>query len=164
MRVLIVGVFHNLQGKKSNADPDQVQRAKDGLKSLLREAIESRQVEFIGEESKQGVETVAKQLADQRSPKIPWANIDMTDDETRAAGIPDASARNAKRRCFDEDAMTFKECRIPEDEIRERSFIDKIKEESRNADSILVVCGHGHVEALRAKFQELGDRVEVCVS
>lgn len=160
MKVLIVGVFHNHQGKKSSADSDEVQLAKDALESLVREAIESRQVKFIGEESKHGLETVAKQLADQQ--EIRWVNIDMTDDEARAAGIADASARNEKRRCFDEDTVTFKECRIPEDEIRERFFIDKINEESGNADSVLIVCGHGHVEALRAKFGERGEQVEVC--
>lgn len=162
MRVLITGVFHNLQEKKSSADSAEVQQAKDALESQLREAIKSRKVEFIGEESKHGVETIAKQVADQRSAKIPWVNIDMTDDEARSKGILDGPSRNAKRRCLDEDTMTWKECRIPEDEIRECFFIDKIKKESRNADSILVVCGHGHVEALRTKFQELGDQVEVC--
>lgn len=164
MRVLIVGVFHNHQEKKSRADSAEVQQAKDALENQLREAIESRKVEFIGEESKHGVETMAKRLADQHIPRILWVNIDMTDDEARAAGVPDASARNAKRRFLDEDTMTWRECRIPEDEIRERFFIDKIKKKWRNAESILIVCGHGHVEALRAKFQELGDRAEVCVS
>jgi len=162
MRVLIVGVFHNHQPKKSSGDSDELQRAKDALENLLQEAIESRQVEFIGEESKDGVETVAKQLADQHTPTITWVNIDMTDEEALAAGIPDASARNAKRRFLDGDTMTWKECRIPEDEIRESFFADKTKREAGDVASILIVCGHGHVECLRTKFQKLGDQVEVC--
>lgn len=81
IKVLIVGVLHNQQIEKSNADSVELKLAKDGLENLLRQTIRSHQVEFIGEESKHGVETIAKRLADQHTPKIKRACIDMTDDE-----------------------------------------------------------------------------------
>lgn len=161
MRVLIVGVFHNCQPKKSSEDSAELRRTKDALENLLTKTIESRQVQFIGEESKDEVETIAKQLADQQNPKIPWTNIDMTDDEEKAAGIFDALQARPFDTDYDDDGRLMRRYhRIPEDQTREYFFIEKIRKRVKAAESILVICGHCHVEGLRAKFQELGDRVD----
>lgn len=162
MKVLIIGIFHNEQPNESNADSTKLRLAKNALKNLLRKAIETRQVGFIGEESKHGVETIAKRLADQHNPRIRWADIDMSAEEEQIAGIPDASVRNAKRRCLDEETMTWTEHRIPEDETRECYFVEKVKKEAKHVESVLVICGQGHVGPLKEKFERMGVEVEVC--
>ncbi|MGC1107644.1 MAG: hypothetical protein WA876_14015 [Candidatus Acidiferrales bacterium] len=163
MKVLIVGVLHNQQTKESSADSAELRLAKNGLENLLRQTIKSHQVEFIGEESKHGVETIAKRLADQHTPKIKWACIDMTDDQERTAGIFDAlQARPFETDYDDHGTLVRKYLRIPEDETRECFFVQKIKKEAETAQSILVICGHCHVEPLRERFEKKGHRVEVC--
>lgn len=163
IKVLIVGVLHNQQIEKSNADSVELKLAKDGLENLLRQTIRSHQVEFIGEESKHGVETIAKRLADQHTPKIKRACIDMTDDEERAAGIFDALQSRPFETDYDDDGTLMRKyLRIPEDETRECFFVQKIKKEAETAQSILVICGHCHVEPLRERFETNGHRVEAC--
>ncbi len=161
MRVLIVGVFHNHQEKKSRADSAEVQQAKDALENQLREAIESRKVEFIGEESKHGVETIAKRLADQHMPRILWVNIDMTDDEEKAAGIFDALQDRPFDADFDDEGRLMRRYhRIPEDETRECFFAEKIRNHAKGAQSVLVVCGLCHMAPLEEKLEKACDQVE----
>ena len=162
MKVLIIGVLHNQQSTKRTVDSAELQREKDALEDLLMSAIESRKVEFIGEESKHGVETIAKQIAEKHSPRIKWVCIDMTDDEERAAGIFDA----LKSRPFNTDydgagRLMRKYHRIPADETRERFFVEKIQKEAETAQSILVVCGHCHVSPLNETLQKACYEVEV---
>lgn len=162
MKVLIIGVLHNQQPTKSSADSAELQREKDALEDMLGDAIESHEVEFIGEESKHGVETIAKQLADQHSPRIKWVCIDMADDEERAAGIFDAlQARPFDTDYDDAGRLMRKYHRIPEDETRERFFVDKIQREAKTAQSVLVVCGRCHVSPLQERLQKSCKQVEV---
>jgi len=163
MKALIIGVLHDQQPTKNSADSAELQRVKDGLEGLLTNTIESRKVEFIGEESKHGVETIAKRLADQHTPKIKRACIDMTDDEERAAGIFDALQARPFETDYDDDGTLMRKyLRILEDETRECFFVQNIKKEAETAQSILVICGHCHVEPLRERFEKNGHRVEVC--
>lgn len=162
MKAFIIGVLHNQQPIKSSADSAELRRVKDTLEDLLSSAIESRKVDFIGEESKHGVKTIAKQLADQHTPIIRWVCIDMTDDEERAAGIFDAlQARPFDTDYDDAGRLMRKYHRIPEDETRERFFVDKIQREAKALQSILVVCGHCHMNPLQERLRKTCNQVEV---
>lgn len=162
MRILILGVFHNQQPYERDADPSHLRCEKDALEQQIRNAILSCRVRFIGEESKRGIETIAKRIADQSDPQIPWVNIDMTDDEERATGIYEALKKRPFDTEFDEDGKPMRRYhRIPEDKTRENFFVEKTKNEAEKAETALVICGHCHVEALREKFTERGDLAEV---
>lgn len=87
--------------------------------------------------------------------------MEMSPEEEQTADIPNATERNKKRRYLDEETMIWKEQRIPEDEVRERFFVEKISREAGNAETILVVCGCGHAQPLKEKFQKLAEQVEV---
>lgn len=87
----------------------------------------------------------------------------MTDDEERAAGIFDALQARPFNDDYDDDGRLVRNYhRIPEDETREFFFVEKIKKQAETAQSILVICGHCHVEPLRERFENTGDRVQVC--
>jgi hypothetical protein len=163
MKVLIIGTLHDRQPREDSADSAELREVKNAFENLLKKAIESRQVRFIGEESKQGVETIAKQLAKQHDPRIKWACIDMTDDEERAEGIFDAlKARPFDTECDDDGRLIRAYHRIPADEIRECFFVDKIQREAGTAESILVICGRCHVTPLVEKLRKTYGDVEVC--
>jgi hypothetical protein len=161
MKILIIGIYHDQQPIKNGAELAPLRAAKDALEEKLKNEIEARNVGFIGEESKHGIETIGKRLADEHNPKILWANIDMLDEEEKEAGIFDALQHRPFETDYDESgALCRKYLRIPEDEIRERFFVEKTKKNAEDAESILVICGHEHVGPLKEKLEGEGDQVE----
>jgi hypothetical protein len=133
---------------------------KQQLEDLLRPGIPGRAVQFIAEESRVNEITIASLLADANDPKIPWTNIFMTDAERAAAGIIEAYKKRPGHP--DEDTMqTWIEYRVPQDEVREDFFIERTLQESRGAQSILMLLGDLHVDAVGAKLAKLGHNVTV---
>lgn len=161
VEILIVAIDHELQKAKGSHEPRERAARKDELEALLRRAIAERTVQFIGEESHPNAVTIAKQLADAHSPRIPWKNIDMSDDQRKKAGI-DEALRNRPCNTEMRGGKTFIiEHRIPEDETREEYFIEQAKRSAGDAQSILILCGDLHVEALKEKLERDGlHRVE----
>jgi len=163
MKVVIIGVRHSQQPDERDADPSELRSAKDALEKSIHNVIESYEIRLICEESRSGVYTIAQRLADRHNPRIRWVPIEMSPEDEQAAGIPNATERNKKRRYLDEETMIWREQRIPEDEVRERFFVEKISREAgnENAETILVVCGCGHAQPLKEKFQTLAEQLEV---
>lgn len=153
----IVAIDHGLQLQRAATDSTKTKAQKDQLEALLKAEIPRRQVRFIGEESKQGEVTIASALADAADPKIPWKNIDMTDPERDAAGITEALKHRPGHP--DHDTMqTWIESRIPEDEIREDFFIDRTLKHAGGAQSVLMLLGDMHVDAVSEKLRKMGHR------
>jgi hypothetical protein len=125
---------------------------------LLKAEIPERKVRFIAEESKIGKATSASTLASASNPQILWKNISMTDTERNAAGITDA-LKNRPGHPDDETMTTWIERRIPEDEIREHFFIEQTLQGAGDAQSILMLLGDLHVDAVGEKLRKMGHRV-----
>jgi hypothetical protein len=154
----IVAIDHELQLQKGVGDAPNRRAQKDRLEALLLAEIPKRKVQFIAEESKVGKTTIASALAIASHPSIPWRNISMTDAERDAAGITEA----LKNRPGHPDYETMErwiESRIPEDEIREEFFIDQTLRGVGDAQSILMLLGDMHVDAVGEKLRQMGHRV-----
>jgi len=154
----IVAIDHELQLVEEANDPPKRKTQKARLKALLSTEIPKRQVRFIAEESKIGKTTIASALADANRPRIPWKNVSMSDAERDAAGITAA----LKKRPGHPDYQTMEtwiESRIPEDEIREDFFIDQTLRSAGNAQSILMLLGDMHVDAVAEKLTKMGHHV-----
>ena len=154
----IVAIDHELQLPKGVGDAPKRTDQKELLEALLKEQIPKREVRFIAEESKQGKVTIASQLANACNPPIPWKNISMTGPERDAAGISDA-LRKRPGHPDHESMEIWIESRIPEDEIREDFFIEQTLREMGDAQSILMLLGDMHVDAVAAKLSKLGHDV-----
>ncbi|MGB8581550.1 MAG: hypothetical protein WCD47_12065 [Candidatus Sulfotelmatobacter sp.] len=154
----IVAIDHGLQLVRNANDSSKTTAQKAHLETLLRVGIPQRKVRFIAEESKQGEVTIASALANSADPKIPWTNISMTDAEREAAGITEALKHRPGHP--DHDTMqTWIESRIPEDDIREDFFIARTVQHAGDAQSILMLLGDMHVDAVGEKLREMGHRV-----
>jgi hypothetical protein len=126
-----------------------------------RKEIENKQSRFrdltaARQEAKQGEMTIALTLANATDPKIPWINVFMTDAERAAVGITEAY----KRRPGHPDEETI-EYRVPQDEQREEFFIEQTLKEGPDAQSILMLLGDLHVDAVGDKLRKLGYPVMV---
>jgi hypothetical protein len=154
----IVAIDHGLQLLRDANDPTRTRAQKEQLEALLSAELPKRDVKFIAEESKRGKITIASALADVADPKIQWTNISMTDAERDALGITEA-LKHRPGHPDQETMQTWIESRIPEDEIREDFFIDQTLQHAGGAQSILMLLGDMHVDAVSEKLRQMGHRV-----
>jgi hypothetical protein len=155
MNLWIVGIDHELQLRKAETDSVELRGQKERLEFILKEGILTRQIDFISEESKLGKPTIALELANANIPRIPWVNIIMTDAEREAAGIADALKKPRPGHPDYDTMTTWIECRIPEDEVREDFFIHQTLTEAQGADSVLMLVGDLHVDAIGEKLRQM---------
>ncbi|HET6216086.1 MAG TPA: hypothetical protein VFE27_03645, partial [Acidobacteriaceae bacterium] len=96
------------------------------------------------EESKREKLSIAKALADEYRPSVPWRNITMNEQERRTAGIAEA-LRN--RPCHPDwgDLPRSIEFRIPAGLIREDFFVGQIPTQLPPKGDLLVLLGDMHV-------------------
>lgn len=158
MKVWIVAIDHELQLARGTNDSVKIGRQKDQLEHLLRAEIPKRRVQFIAEESKIGKVTIASALASASDPRIPWKNISMAETERDSAGITEALKRRRGHPDY-ETMQRWIESRIPEDEIREDFFIEQTLCDAGDAESILMLLGDMHVDAVGEKLSRMGHDV-----
>ena len=160
MNILIIAIDHELQKAKRVHEGSERALRKDQLEALLKQEIAERKVEFISEESDPNALTIAHQLADASKPQIPWKNISMSEDERRKAGIYEAlKNRPTVVELRGDGQPVLIEHRIPEDEVYEAYLIEQTKQGAAGAQSILILCGDLHVDALKEKLEMDGHLV-----
>ena len=151
MRILIIGVSHQIQSaqiENTGMDAKFEQGQKDDFGSFVRSKILEYGVQFIGEETLHGQESVTQQLCTLNN--WPYANIEMTPEGRRARNIPPDYQENQN---------------LPETERarcqreREEYMFARILREG-GAMSILIICGSNHTAPLADRFRELGHSVE----
>jgi len=159
MDILIVAIDHELQLTREMEDSPQLASKKDKLIAILKNEIRERGIQFISEEADPKRKTIANTLAQEAEPPIPWKNIMMTDEERSAAGIKEAL--DSRPGHPDHETMAFWiEVRIPEDLVRENFFIEQTVEVATGSESILMLLGDAHVDAVAEKLTKMGHRVE----
>jgi hypothetical protein len=131
------------------------------LESLLRREIPARNVQFIAEEAHPRSRIIAQQLGNAYNPQIPWKNIDMSDDERKKERIYDALKKRPAHCEQRGNEFVEIEHRIPEDDIRENFFVAETLEGAGVSESVLILCGDMHVQALKHKLEAHGHTVEI---
>jgi len=160
MNILIVSIDHHIQCVKTGIEDTLLRERKDRLEFLLRREISARNVQFIAEEAHPRSRTIAQQLGNAYNPQIPWKNIDMSDDERKKEGIYDALKKRPAHCEQRGNELVEIEHRIPEDDIRENFFVAETLEGAGVSESILILCGDMHVQALKNKLELHGHRVD----
>jgi hypothetical protein len=153
MNVLIVSIDHVVQKARRVLELPKTAAQKTRLETLIRQEIAARNVQFISEEADPRIHTIAQEIANSATPSIPWENIVMTEQQRRDAGIFEAlQNRRVDRRPTTWGYIEI-EHRVPADDIRENFFMDRTIERAGAAESVLVLCGDMHTEALATKFR-----------
>jgi hypothetical protein len=159
MKILIAAIDHGLQLAKDPCDPPGLATQKDQLEIILRRGIQERNVRFISEESDPKKKTVACLLANAAEPSIPWKNIKMSDEKRIAVGIKEALEKRPGHPDY-ETMTVWIESRIPADIVREGFFIEQTLQAANGADSILMLLGDLHVDAVEERLTKMGHHVE----
>lgn len=154
MRVLILGINHQIQWAKifSSSTTGELERfeqgQKDHFRELLRKKIAERGVQFIGEETKHGEPAIAHEVAN--SERRRYANIEMHPDVRAGRGIPANYENNPN---VSAQMAQF-------NQQREDYMFEKAVAEAADAESIMVICGRYHSQALANKFRAAGHQVD----
>lgn len=129
----IIGADHYLQpyGLKEWSDKSRLREKamKAMFYSILREAIQSNGVRFVGEECKPNERTIPRAVAEERN--CAYAEIDMPIAQRREAGIPDnyqSLGDEMRQRAY---------------EIREQYVVARSIQSPENHK--LIICGREHI-------------------
>jgi hypothetical protein len=158
MTVCIVSIDHYLQNVEAGSDSDALRASKERLRAILVEMLGAETVGVIFEESSPTKLTIAQELA--RRNGVPWHNICMTTEERVAAGIFDALQNRPGSPDWD-DMSCWIEYRIPEDEIREAYFVQRVEEGTEPNQKSLVLLGDMHVQGVADALSARGHQVEI---
>lgn len=154
LNYVVVGTDHNLQ----RADGKDA-----GLRDLLQSIIASHQVVLIAEEVKtsEDVQTFGCELIGRDK----WLSIDMTRDEQKDAGIYDIrnSAVGPVRHPVTGDDVRCSPYHKQSEAVRENRWLDKValwcEEKNVSAGTVVITCGHNHLDFLAGKIEERGHPV-----
>jgi hypothetical protein len=161
VQILIISIDHLVQRDITGDERDSLRVRKLQLETLLSQEIPRRAVRFIAEEADPKYRTIAQRLADAHEPRIPWKNMDMTEDERKRAQIFQAMRNRPTRNEQRGEEIVEIEHRIPEDDIREDFFVRSILDSTGKVSSVLTLCGDMHVQALKDKLLAGGHEAEI---
>jgi hypothetical protein len=158
MTILIISIAHYIQLTESQYDSINRRASKVALRALLTAHLAQHEVSAIFEESLPTDTTIARQLASQANPHIPWTCIIMSEAERKAAGIFHA-LNNRPTRFHPTNPNEEIEKRIPEDDVREDFFINEILMAQEVGGEVVVLLGDMHVIPVAEKLRAMGHTV-----
>jgi len=152
--IYIVGIDHEIQA----FDGTGTENEKAEFEKLLRVLVSEHHIEFIGDETYQDKDGIAKSVA--RSLDIPWEPIEMSLAAREALGIADEQLHERHEPIFSGGIpVSSRVVRVLSDGIREEYMLWRTLTKANEAKNILVLCGFSHVDELRQRFQKEGHRV-----
>lgn len=155
MRIFIIGVRHQIQPDEirvwsSSGKLEAFQRQqKENFASLLRASIAENCIQVVAEETVHGEDTVTKRVCDVN---CRYVNIEMPPDLRTARGIPAG---------YNESPDIPSSARERWNREREEYMGEKTIAEAGEAESVMLVCGWGHMQAFADRFENVGHTVEM---
>jgi hypothetical protein len=159
MKFLIIAIDHGWQMVRHGLQPDDWPPGETQLREVVTEAVNSREIDLICEESDPCRLSIAQKLSYEHMPRIPWKNPTMTAQERLKAGIYEALLNRPSH--YLEVTPGFYRAidhRIPEDAIREQFFYKEIVQvvEANGSKSGLILCGDMHADFLKELLDKKG--------
>lgn len=152
--IYILGIDHEIQifdGKRSVEEKAEFEK-------LLRALVSEHHIEFIGDETYQDKNAIAKSVA--TSLDIRWEPIEMSDTARKALGIADEQLHERHEPIIQGGIpVGSRVVRVLSDGIREEYMLWHTLTKAHKAENILVLCGFSHVDELRQRFEKQGYRV-----
>ena len=149
--VYLLGCDHYLQEYDRTESIDELwaveRKTKEQFYELAKNIIESEQIQFVGEECKQGQKTIPRVLATEHG--CSYAEIDMSLAERESRGI----ARDYQNLGEEERTRVYN--------LREDHMVQRVYSESGNGLSKLIVCGAEHLKGLEARFRAGTEEVTI---
>ena len=150
MVYVVVGCNHGIQRQEPDVlDTAQAIEQRAHFRELITRSVKENRVQFVGEEWGLPIMTVAHAVADENG-KIPWANINTTNEELEAMKIPRGYGNGNFATAQKEEWHRQ----------REELFMKKLLEQKRNAEKLIVICGFEHFQRLTESLRKICKSVE----
>lgn len=137
--VYIVGCNHAIQPRDEDwltGDTSEAREQKAHFAGLIKQVIQEGGIQFVGEEWGRSEITTAHAIANTH--QIPWSNINTSLEDLDGLGIPHGYVK-----------ADFSEAQKKHwHSQREQTMLRKLKENRREAQNILIVCGFDHMESI----------------
>jgi hypothetical protein len=147
--IYILGCDHNLQNYDLTEHDEEIAKierlTKEKFYELTKEIVVSNEISFVGEECKQGQETIPRAIAGELA--CAYAEIDMTSEERASCDI----ARNYQALGQQEKDRVYV--------LREDYMVERTYSESTFDVRKLIVCGAEHLKGLQKRFELRGENV-----
>ncbi|MGB7024903.1 MAG: hypothetical protein WBD73_13975 [Candidatus Acidiferrales bacterium] len=149
--VYILGIDHDIQtfdGRRTEAEKAEFEK-------LLRVLVSEHHIEFIGDETYQDKDAIAKSVA--RSLSIDWEPIEMSLAARDALEITEEQLHDRHEPIMRGGIpVGSRVVRVLSDGIREEYMLWRTLTKADEANNILVLCGFSHVDELRERFEKGG--------
>ena len=150
MRVLILPIEdHRIQVIPRVIHDPRGDRERKRFELVLRKLVRDRTVDLIGEETYPEKNTIAKKVANRLG--LRWEAIEMSLKARDELGITEDQNNRPHGN----------ETRVSSDGIREEFMVWKSLHKAGGAQSILIICGRMHKDAVAQKFREAGHKVDL---
>jgi hypothetical protein len=148
--VYVIGSNHGIQRQEPNIwDTPQAREQSAHFRELVSSIVQEKKIQFVGEEWGLPTMTVAHAVADDNG-KIPWANINTTNEELVAMKIPRGYANGNYPTAQKEQWHRQ----------REDVFIRELLEQKGDAEKLIVICGFEHFQRLTEFLRKTCKSVE----
>jgi len=156
-KLVILGCYHEIQRA---AVVPQYEADQQFLRSLIPELIEQHNIQFIGEETKQGQESIAAEIATRRG--IRYVNIDIPLDVQHQIKTRPSTIYNEDKRVVESIVHSDKYSKAW-NLVREYHMYRTFMEQLGCDECSLLVCGRLHVTGFLNLFGNGFDIVPICV-
>ena len=156
MRVLIIGINHQIQPSdilswSSSGALERFERGqKDAFAELVQAKIKEGGVQYVVEESKHGQQSVVESCC--RCMDIRYENIEMPEAQRAALQISPGYA---------EDKGIPPDKKAKFHAIREQHMVEAMLAGAQGADSVILICGREHSQALADRLIRADHTVEI---
>ena len=152
--IYILGIDHEIQ----TFDGGRTENEKAEFEKLLRALVSEHHIEFVGDETYQDKDAIAKSVA--RSLSIDWEPIEMSLAARDALEITEEQLHDRHEPIMRGGIpVGSRVVRVLSDGIREEYMLWRTLAKADEASNILVLCGFSHVDELRQRFEKAGHQV-----
>jgi hypothetical protein len=161
MKFVILAIDHGWQMKPYGRETPEVEAAKQAFRAVMTRLVGVAMVDLICEESDPSHLSLAQEFAYSQDPRIPWKNIIMSAQERLEAGVYDPLLHRESHVVEEPPGSGYFRAvdhRIPEDDVREQFFSRESIQAgvAHHANTVLVLCGDMHADALQLKLETEG--------
>lgn len=166
MKIHLLGVAHWLQTSGNGASAGLMEK-RNRFENYVRDVVQSKMVTAIAEETNVEIEarqgkSIARTIAESRSPPLLYAPCEMNSSERLHAGMP--TGEEIIEKCISESSNADLEaCRDAELRkyfpIREEYWIRSLRQLA--VDSVLFICGASHIGSFSQRLIMNGIQCEV---
>ncbi len=156
-KIVVLGTAHELQGKHFKMAIDD-----ECYRDIVDRLIRTHHIDTIFEEASGHSPSDAQEIADSRSPKLSYFDIDPSREEREKHNLSGETGVSTPLDLHTEPPCIEQLKYVTKHAARERFWIQRVRE--HKFESALFICGTSHTLSVSFRLVDAGYAVEHCVT